>query len=135
MNNFQINSVTEHKHLGLIISDDGTWHNHIYLITKKAFARADILRKFKHILDRKTSEKIYFTFVRPILEYADVVWDNATDILIKKLENVQIEAARIVTGGQGLYQLTDCTKRPDGKNSKTDARPTDFYTFMRCITI
>jgi hypothetical protein len=31
-----------------------------------------------------------------ILEYADVVWDNKTLFLINKLENVQIEAARVV---------------------------------------
>jgi hypothetical protein len=34
-----------------------------------------------------------------ILEYADVVWDTKTQILINKLENVEVEAARIVTGG------------------------------------
>jgi hypothetical protein len=28
--------------------------------------RINILRKFKFILDRKTLEKIYFTFVRPL---------------------------------------------------------------------
>ena len=60
----------------------------------KAFIRVNILRKFKFIPDRKTLEKIYLTFIRPILEYADVVWDNKTLFLINKLENVQIEAAR-----------------------------------------
>ena len=33
----------------------------------------------------------------------DVVWDNKTQILINKLENVQVEAARIVTGIPDLY--------------------------------
>jgi hypothetical protein len=32
-----INQVTEHKHLGLEISNDGSWQKHIDLITKKAF--------------------------------------------------------------------------------------------------
>jgi hypothetical protein len=82
MNNTIINQVTEHKHLGLEISNDGSWQKHIDLITKKAFIRVNILRKFKFILDRKTLEKIYLTFIRPILEYADVVWDNKTLFLI-----------------------------------------------------
>ena len=85
MNNVQINSVKDHKHLGLIISDDGSWHKHIDLITKKAFIRINILRKFKYILDRKTLEKIYLTFIRPIVEYADVVWDNPIALLVNKL--------------------------------------------------
>jgi hypothetical protein len=57
-------------------------------------AEINILRKFKFILDRKTLETIYTTFIRPILEYADVVWDTKTQILINKLENVQVEATR-----------------------------------------
>jgi hypothetical protein len=105
MNNTIINQVTEHKHLGLEISNDGSWQKHIDLIIKKAFIRVNILRKFKFILDRKTLEKIYLTFIQPILEYADVVWDNKTLFLINKLENVQIEAARIVTGGTRLVSI------------------------------
>jgi hypothetical protein len=35
---------------------------------------------------------IYITFIRPLLEYADVVWDTKTQILTNKLENVQVEA-------------------------------------------
>jgi hypothetical protein len=52
--------------------------------------------RVKFILDRKTLEKIYFTFVRPLLEYADVIWDNMSMSLNKKIENVQLEASRIV---------------------------------------
>jgi hypothetical protein len=59
------------------------------MITKNAFSRVNIFRKFKFILDRKTLEAIYITFIRPLLEYADVVLDTKTQILINKLENVQ----------------------------------------------
>ena len=78
------------------------------MITKKNFSRVNILRKFKFILDRKTLETIYITFIlRPLLEYADVVWDTKTQILINKLENVQVEAARIVTEGTRLVSLSN----------------------------
>jgi hypothetical protein len=100
-----ISTVTEHKHLELQLSDDGNWNKHIDMITKNAFSRVNIFRKFKFILDRKTLETIYITFIRPLLEYADVVWDTKTQILINKLENVQVEAARIVTGGTRLVSL------------------------------
>jgi hypothetical protein len=39
MNNTIISTVTEHKHLGLQLSDDGNWNKHIDMITKKAFSR------------------------------------------------------------------------------------------------
>jgi hypothetical protein len=34
------------------------------------------MRKFKIILDRRTLEKNYLTFIRPLLEYGDVVVDE-----------------------------------------------------------
>jgi hypothetical protein len=36
------------------------------------------------------------------MEYADVIWDNQKQNLINKLENIQLDAARIVTGGTRL---------------------------------
>lgn len=38
---------------------------------------------------------MYFSFIRPVLEYGDVVWDNITQTQI--LENIQLEAARITS--------------------------------------
>jgi hypothetical protein len=36
------------------------------------------------------------------MEYADVIWDNQNQYLMNKLENMQLDAARIVTGGTRL---------------------------------
>ena len=41
---------------------------------------------------------MYLTFIRPVLEYASEVWDNCGQANSDRLENVQLEAARIVTG-------------------------------------
>ena len=45
-------------------------------------------------------EKIYFTFIRPIFEYACVIWDSAPRhcYYFNKMEKLQISAARIITG-------------------------------------
>ena len=40
-----INEVTSHKHLGLIFSDDGSWHEHIYHVKAKSWFRLNIMRK------------------------------------------------------------------------------------------
>ena len=84
MDSKEISTVSEHKHLGLVISDNGSWKKHIDMITEKAYKRINILRNFQFILYRKTLEKICFTFVRPLLEYADVIWDNMSMSLNKK---------------------------------------------------
>ena len=63
------------------------------------------MRKLKFILDRQSLEIIYTSFIRPILEYADVVWDNCTQCEINALEKIQIEAAQVATGATKLISL------------------------------
>ena len=48
---------------------------------------------------------MYFSFIRPILKYADVVWDNCTQQQMNDLEKIQIEAGRIVSGATKLVTL------------------------------
>ena len=86
MNDQPIKEVTSHKHLGIFFSNGGTWHEHIDYITSKALTRINIMRKLKFILDRQLLEIIYASFVIPVLEYADVVWDNCTQYAINVLE-------------------------------------------------
>ena len=49
---------------------------------------------------------MYLTFIRPLLEYGDVVWDCNTVYLTNKLESVQAEADTVVTGGTRLVSIS-----------------------------
>jgi hypothetical protein len=106
MDSSDISTVSEHKHLGLVISENGSWEKHIDMITGKTYKRINILRKFKFILDRKIRKNIFY-ICQTLLEYADVIWDNMSISLNKKIENVQLEASRIVTGGTRLVSLNN----------------------------
>ena len=94
MKNESINEVSYHKHLGIFLTSDGTWHEHINNITSKAWLRINVMRKLKFLLDSKSSKIMYFTFIRPLLEYADVVWNNCTLYEVNALDKIQLEAAR-----------------------------------------
>ena len=61
--------------------------------------------RLKYEIDRKSLEIIYTTFIRPILEYADVIWDNCSDYEKQELEKIQPEAARIATGASKLISI------------------------------
>jgi hypothetical protein len=104
-------SVDSHKHLGLTISNDLTWKDHINEMVDKANRRLGILRSLKYKLDRLSLERIYMGFIRPLLEYGDIIWDSPSEAL-NALERVQLNAARIVTGAtarcssEGLYRET-----------------------------
>ena len=64
-----------------------------------------IMRKLKFKLDRRSLQTIYFSFIRPVIEYSDVVWDNCTRYEANELEKIEIEAARIVTGATKLVSI------------------------------
>ena len=61
------------------------------------------MHRLKYELDRKSLEIIYTTFIRPILEYANVIWDNCSDYQKQELEKIQIKAARIASGATKLH--------------------------------
>ena len=63
------------------------------------------MRKLKFKLDRKALEIIYTAFIRPILEYGDVVLDNCAKYEKEELEKIQHEAARMATGTTRLISI------------------------------
>ena len=64
-----------------------------------------ILRKLKFILNRNALSKIYLTFTRPIMEYGCEVWNGCGVEFTDKLEKLQLEAARTVTGLLTLVEI------------------------------
>ena len=87
-----------HTHLGLNFQSDTGWKVHIQTAYEKACNRLNILRMLKHSLCREALIKIYMSFIRPILEYGDIIWDNCSERDAALLEDVQVTAARIITG-------------------------------------
>ena len=56
----------------------------------------------KFTIRRKTLNKIYIYFPRPVLEYTSVVWGNCTLNEKDRLDKFQIGAGRIVAGHKAL---------------------------------
>ena len=109
--NVQINFVDSHKHLGLTLSNDGKWSEHIENSLCTASKIVGIMRKLKYSIGRKALNQIYISYVRPILEYSCLVWNGCTDQNANSLEKLQNEAARIVTGlsrSVSLYIYNEC---------------------------
>ena len=65
------------------------------------------MRPLKYDLDRKSLESIYKSFIRPLLDYADVIWENCTQQNKKEHELIQLEAARISTGTTKLVSVAN----------------------------
>jgi len=94
----QVHNVKYHRHLGLTLSHDLSWNEHIEDMILRANKRLDILCRLSYMLDKGTLSQMYCGFVRPLLEYGDVLFNSCTDYQSQKIEAVQKRAARIITG-------------------------------------
>lgn len=119
--NVDVTFVENHKHLGLTLNKHGKWKEHITNITISASKILGIMRLLKFKLRRESLNQIYISFMRPILEYASVVWDNCTLAEKDTLEKLQNEAARIVSGTTRSISLNKLYKEV-GWLSLTDRR-------------
>ena len=81
------------KYLGVTISADFRWNNHVDTVCNKANTLDFICRNLK-INSTKLKTMAYFSLVRPLVEYVAPVWDPHTERNIHKLEMVQRHAAR-----------------------------------------
>ena len=99
------------KHLGIILDSKLTFENHINMVTTKINKTFGILRKLQNLLPRTALITIYKTFVRPHLDYGDILYDQAFNLSFKqKLESIQYRACLAITGairgtsGEKIYQ-------------------------------
>ena len=93
-----LENVETAKYLGVNLHNKLCWNNHIKQITKKANTTRSFLQRNMHQCPRPTKVLCYQTLIRPLTEYASVIWDPFTESNIRKLEMVQRRSARFVFG-------------------------------------
>ena len=98
----ELEHVFEEKDLGVIIDMELSFEEHMASKIKKANSIMGLIRRTFSFLDGETFKKLYTSFVRPHLEYANPVWSPHLRKHIKMLENVQIRATKQVDGMQKM---------------------------------
>lgn len=96
INGHQLTSVTSNRYLGLVLTSDLRWNEHVHYIEKKAMQKLGYLRRTLRQSTQEIKLLAYKTFIRPLLEYASVVWDPYTKTNINKLEKIQKKSIRFV---------------------------------------
>ena len=96
--NHVLESTESHKHIGIVFNNSLTWKHHIDTIYVATNKKVFFFSKLKFLLDRKTLTTLYSSYIRPSLEYANIIWNNCTELESDKLESIQRRAARIITG-------------------------------------
>ena len=92
-----VNNVNSFKYLGIFISSDFTWTNHVEYIAGKINQRLSLLKRIKHLLPFSARLLFYNSFVMPLFDYADLVWGDKHNItLMTSLQVLQNKAAKII---------------------------------------
>ena len=79
--------------------------SHLRTVTIRAQQHLGFLRRAAHILTPAGRTTVYKAFVRPLMEYAPLVWMGAPASHIQRLDNVQRRALRIIGPGAILPSL------------------------------
>ena len=82
-----------------------------YLSSSSVYIYIYIMRKLKFRLDRYSLQDIHFVCVRPSIDYADVDWDNYTKYVAGKLDKLELEVSRIITGTTKLALIDNIYKQ------------------------
>ena len=87
------------KHLGLYLDKQLNFQHHLKEKISKANKGIGVIKRLSPYLPRASLISIYKMFVRPHLDYADIIYDRPNnDIFKNKLESVQYNAALAITG-------------------------------------
>ena len=108
LNNIQVERVPYQKHLGLILDEKLNSKQHIVSAISKVNKGISIIKKLRYSLPRKSLITIYKAFLRPLIDYGDIIYDQPqNDSFSEKLESIQYKAALAITGA---IQGTLCDK-------------------------
>ena len=87
------------KHLGLFLDPKLSFDEHIQFILIKARKIIRLIRKLQPIIPRAALLTIYKSFLRPHLDYGDVIYDGTfNESFQNKLESIQCNVALAITG-------------------------------------
>ena len=85
----EIPMTKEEKDLGVVIQDTLSLARHINQLFGSTYRMLTNIRVASHYMDKYMMKKILTSMIRPILEYAAVVWSPNAKKDIRKLEKIQ----------------------------------------------
>ena len=110
-NGNQVQQCSSQKHLGLFLDNKLDFNKHLDEKINKCNKIIGMMKKLSPSVSRQSLLIIYKLFVRPVLDYADIIYDKPhKGSFIEKIERVQYNACLVITGAfkgtssERLYQ-------------------------------
>ena len=76
LNNIQVERAPYQKHLGLILDEKLNFKQHIVSAISKVNKGMSIIKKLRYSLPRKSLITIYKAFLRPLIDYGDIIYNQ-----------------------------------------------------------
>lgn len=96
LNRVRLTQVSSYKYLGIIISANLSWQDHVDYITSNANRALGYLRRNFSLAPTNLKLILYKTLVRSKLEYASSIWDSHINSIILQIEAIQNRSARFI---------------------------------------
>ena len=101
-NNNNISQVNSQTHLGVTLDVKLTFEEHLKNVFNKTNKTIGLLKKLSNLLPRQALVTIYKAFIRPHLDYGDVLYDKAfNNSFHAKMESIQYNACLAITEAIG----------------------------------
>ena len=98
VNNIQVEKVPYQKHLGILLDEKLNFKQHVDSAILKMNKGISVIKKLRHSLPRKSLLTIYKAFLRPLIDYGDIIYDQPQNwSFCDKIESVQYKAALAIT--------------------------------------
>ena len=98
-NNAKVVNCSTHKHLGLLLDKRLSFTEHIQSKMSKCYKMFGVIKRLSVNLPRDALLRIYKSFIRPHLDYGDIIYDKPNnESFKKKIENIQYKACIAITG-------------------------------------
>ena len=91
-----IDQLSHHNFLGLIIDEDLSFEAHIDELCKKLSKRLGLLRHISPYLKQRHKLTFYLATVKPVMLYLSLVWSSCNKELLERVLRMQKRAARII---------------------------------------
>ena len=98
-NNIQVERTPHYKHLGILLDEKLNFKQHIDTTILKIDKGISVVKKLRYSLPQKSLITIYKAFLRSLIDYGDINYDQPqNESFCKKLKPVQYKAVLSITG-------------------------------------
>ena len=108
LNRVQVKRVSYQKRLGILLDEKRNFKHHIDSAISNVNKGILVIKKLRHNLPRKSLVTTYKAFLRPLVDYGDIIYDQPqSESFCEKIESLQYKVTLAIKGAiKGAFRDT-----------------------------